>query len=81
MRYAEYTDTKEKDMSVARVTEIIASSRESFEDAAKKGLKRSSKTLKNVKGAWVDGQKVTCDSEGNIREYRVILKVSFVLED
>ena len=68
-------------MSVARVTEIIASSAESFEDATRKGLKRASKTLKNVRGAWVEGQKVECDPNGHIREFRVILKVSFVLED
>ncbi len=68
-------------MSVARVTEIIASSRESFEDAVKKGLKRASTTLKNVKGAWVEGQKVICDSDGNISEYRAILKVTFILEE
>ena len=67
-------------MSVARVTEIIASSTESFDDAVRKGLKRSSKTLKKEKGALVDGQKVTCDSQGHILEYRVILKVTFVLE-
>lgn len=68
-------------MSVARVTEIIASSRESFEDATRQGLKRASKTLKNVRGAWVEGQKASCDAQGNITEYRVILKVTFVLED
>ena len=68
-------------MSVARVTEIIASSRESFEDAVKQGLKRASKTLKNVRGAWVEGQKVSCDPDGHIVEYRVILKVTFVLQD
>jgi flavin-binding protein dodecin len=68
-------------MSVARVTEIIASSNESFEDATRKGLKRASKTLKNVRGAWVEGQKVNCDSHGHIKEFRVILKVTFVLED
>jgi hypothetical protein len=68
-------------MSVARVTEIISSSKESFEDAVKSGMKRASKTLKNVRGAWVDGQKVSCDSDGFILEYRVILKVTFVLED
>ena len=68
-------------MSVARVTELISSSKESFDDATKKGLKRASKTLKNVRGAWVEGQKVSCDSDGHIREYRVILKVTFVLED
>jgi flavin-binding protein dodecin len=68
-------------MSVARVTEIIASSKESFEDATRKGLRRARKTLKNVRGAWVDGQKVSCDSQGHIQEYRVILKVTFVLQD
>ncbi len=68
-------------MSVARVTEIIASSKDSFEDAVKQGLKRSARTLKNVRGAWVEGQKVACDAQGHIQEYRVILKVTFVLED
>lgn len=68
-------------MSVARVTEIISSSSESFEDATKKGVRRASKTLKNVRGAWVEGQKVTCDSDGRITDYRVILKVTFILED
>jgi len=68
-------------MSVARVTEIISSSKESFEDAVKQGMKRASKTLKNVRGAWVEGQKLSCDSDGHILEYRVILKVTFVLQD
>ena len=68
-------------MSVARVTEIIASSTESFEDATRKGLKRASKTLKNVRGAWIEGQKAECDATGHIKEFRVILKVTFVLED
>ena len=68
-------------MSVARVTEIISSSQESFEDATRKGLRRASKTLKNVKGAWVEGQKVSCESQGHVKEFRVILKVTFVLED
>lgn len=68
-------------MSVARVTEIISSSSESFEDAVKRGVRRASKTLKNVRGAWVEGQKVTCDSDGRITEYRAILKVTFILED
>ena len=68
-------------MSVARVTEIISSSPESFEDAVRQGLKRASKTLKNVKGAWVEGQKVSCDAQGHVIEFRVILKVTFVLEN
>jgi flavin-binding protein dodecin len=67
-------------MSVARVTEIIASSKESFEDATRQGLKRACKTLKNVRGAWVDGQKVSCTPQGQIQEFRVILKVTFILE-
>lgn len=68
-------------MSVARVTEIIASSPDSFESAVRKGMKRANKTLNNVRGAWVEGQKVVCDSDGNIKEYRVNLKVTFVLAD
>lgn len=68
-------------MTVARVTEIISSSTESFEDAVRQGVRRASKTLKNVRGAWVEGQKVICDGQGHITEYRVILKVSFVLEN
>ena len=46
-------------MSVARVTEIIASSKKSFEDATEKGVKRACQTLKNVQGAWIQDQKVT----------------------
>ena len=67
-------------MSVARVTEVIASSNKSFDDAIQIGVARANKTLKNVKGAWVQDQKVVIDG-GNIREYRVNLKVSFVLND
>jgi flavin-binding protein dodecin len=68
-------------MSVARVTEIIASSKSGFDKAVEKGMKRASKTLKNVRGAWVDGQKVIVGKDGEILEYRVILKVTFVLDD
>lgn len=68
-------------MSVARVTEIIASSKKSFEDATQKGVKRACETLHNVRGAWVDGQKVSVNEQGEISEYRVILKVTFVLKD
>lgn len=65
-------------MAVARVTEIIASSQDSFEDALRKGIKRASKTLKNVEGAWVKDQKVICKN-GKVVEYRVVMKVTFVL--
>ena len=67
-------------MSVARVTEIIASSRKSFEDAVDVGVDRACRTLKNVSGAWVQDQKVVIE-DGKVTEYRVTLKVTFVLED
>lgn len=67
-------------MSVARVTEIIASSKKSFDDAVEQGVDRASKTLKNVESAWVQDQKVVVRG-GKIAEYRVILKVTFILED
>lgn len=66
-------------MSVARVTEIIASSTKSFEDAVKSGIKRANETLDNIEGAWVKDQKVVCD-DGKIVEYRVVLKVTFILK-
>lgn len=67
-------------MSVAKVTEIIASSSKGFDHAVQKGIKRASKTLKGIKGAWVEGQKVVVEG-GEVVEYRVTLKVTFVLKD
>lgn len=67
-------------MAVARVTEITSSSKKSFEDALQEGIKRANQTLKNVKGAWVQEQKVIVDN-GKIKEYRVNMKISFILED
>ena len=67
-------------MSVAKVTEISATSTKGFEDAIKAGISRATKTLKNVKGAWVNGQKVEIEN-GKIKNFRVDLKVTFVLED
>jgi len=67
-------------MSVARVTEITSSSSISFEDATKTGIERANKTLQNVKGAWIKEQKVMIDN-GKIVEYRVTMKVTFVLKD
>jgi flavin-binding protein dodecin len=66
-------------MSVARVTEIISSFSKSFDDAVENGVERASKTLKNVKSAWVQDQNVVVDN-GKITEYRVVLKVTFILE-
>jgi hypothetical protein len=67
-------------MSVAKVTEIIASSNKGFDDAISNGIKRANKTLKNIKGAWVKDQQVTV-KDGDITEYRVVMKVTFVLKD
>ena len=67
-------------MTVARTTEITASSSKSFEDAVKKGIKRYAETIDNVEGAWIKEQKVVVN-DGEISEFRVTLKVSFVLKD
>lgn len=67
-------------MSVAKVTEITSSSKKSFEDAIEKGIARAHKTLRNVKGAWVQSMKVKCE-DGKVSEYRVDMKVTFVLTD
>jgi dodecin len=67
-------------MSVAKVVELISSSSVSFEDAINQGVARACKTLEGVKGAWVKDQKVSID-DGKVVEYRVTLKVSFVLGD
>lgn len=66
-------------MSVARVSEIKASSKKSFQDAIEAGLARANKTLKNVRGAWVKEMEVECGKNGKIAEYRVLMKVTFVL--
>ncbi len=68
-------------MSVAKVTEITASSTESFDDAVRSGLARANKTLKGIKGAWVQQMTVDCDGNGTISAYRVNMKVTFLLND
>jgi len=65
---------------VAKVTEIIASSKRGFDDAVESGIARASKTLKGIRGAWVDNMKVVVE-KGKIVEYRVNMRVTFVLED
>lgn len=67
-------------MSVAKVTEVISSSKKSFEDAVAKGVKRASKTLKNVRSAWVKDQEAVVD-DGKVVLYRVTMKITFVLND
>ncbi len=67
-------------MSVAKVTEVIASSKKSFDDAIEEGVARASKTLENVRSAWVQDQQVSV-VDGKVAEYRVTLKITFVLKD
>jgi flavin-binding protein dodecin len=76
----EFNKNKESFMSIARTTEITSSSSKSFEEAIKKGISRYSKTIDNVEGAWIKEQKVVVKN-GDISEYRVTMKVSFILKD
>ena len=67
-------------MSVAKVTEISATSSKSFEDALQQGIARASRTLRNVRGAWIKEQHVRCDG-GTVVEYQVNMMVTFVLDE
>lgn len=67
--------------TVARVTEISASSTKSFEDAISTGIKRATQTLRNVSSAWVKEQKITLDGDGKITGYQVHMLITFVLDD
>jgi flavin-binding protein dodecin len=67
-------------MSVAKITEISASSNTSFEDAVQKGIDRADKTLDKVKGAWINEMKVDVE-DGKVTAYRVNMKVTFILKD
>ncbi len=67
-------------MSVAKVTEITSSSKKSFEDAIESGIERACKTLDKVTGGWVQEMKVEVD-DGKISEYRVNMKLTFILKD
>jgi len=66
-------------MSIARITEITASSGKSFEDAVEKGIARAAETIQGITGAWVESQKVTV-KDGQIDQYRVNMKVTFILK-
>lgn len=67
-------------MSVARISEIQSSSKKSFQDAMEQGVRRANKTLRNVSGAWVKDQRMVI-AKGKVVEYRVLMKVTFVLDD
>lgn len=67
-------------MAIARTTEITATSPKSFEHAVQEGIERASKTLREIRSAWVQDQEVVC-ANGKITEYKVRLRVTFVLTD
>ena len=67
-------------MSVAKVSEISSTSAKGFEDAVQQGLARASKTLRNVRSAWIKEQRVTV-TDGRVSEYQVNMMVTFILDD
>ena len=67
-------------MSIARITEISSTSEKSFEDAIESAVTRATKTLRNVRGAWVKEQQIKIDN-GRIVEYQVNLMITFVLDE
>ena len=67
-------------MSIAKIIEVNASSKTSVEDAVKVGLKKTAETVKGIKGAWVNEIKVVTDDSGNITEWRVNLRITFVVQ-
>ncbi len=67
-------------MSIARITEISSTSTKSFEDAIQSGVTRATKTIRNVRSAWVKEQQIRIDN-GSIVEYQVNLMITFVLDE
>ena len=67
-------------MTVAKVSEISATSTKSFEDAIQQGLNRAAKTLRQIKSAWIKEQQVRCEG-ARITEYQVNMMVTFVLDE
>ncbi len=68
-------------MPVARVTELSATSEQSFEDAINVGIKRATSTLRGVESAWIKDMNAMIDGNGNISAYKVNIAITFVLED
>ena len=67
-------------MAVAKIIELNASSTQSMEDAVQSGLRKAAESVKAIKGAWVKEVKVVTDGDGNIQEWRVDMKVTFVVQ-
>ena len=75
-----WRNDKEEDMSVAKVSEISATSTKSFEEAITQGIERAHKTLRNVRSAWIKEQQVRV-TKGAITEYQVNMMITFVIDD
>jgi len=67
-------------MSVTEVIELSASSSKGIEDAVRHGLEKASKTVKNIKGAWVNDIKVATDNNGAVQEWRVNMRINFEVD-
>jgi flavin-binding protein dodecin len=67
-------------MTIAKVIEVSSSSKRNFEDAVKSGIKRASRTVRNIRGAWIKEQSLSVEG-GKVTEYRVNMLLTFVLDD
>ena len=67
-------------MTVAKIIEISSSSSKGVEDAVREGLRRAAKTINNIRGAWVNDIKVVTDDDGEVSEWRVNMRINFVLD-
>ncbi len=67
-------------MSVTKVIELSASSPKGIEDAVRHGLEKAAKTVKNMRGAWVNDIKISTDADGTIREWRVNMRINFEVD-
>jgi hypothetical protein len=75
-----YHEKRRASMSVTKVIELSASSSKGIEDAVRHGLEKAGKTVKNIKGAWVNDIKVATDSSGAVREWRVNMRINFEVD-
>ena len=71
---------KENTMSVTKVIELSASSTTGIEDAVRHGLEKAGKTVKNIRGAWVNDIKIATDKDGGIKEWRVNMRINFEVD-
>ncbi len=67
-------------MSVAKVIELSSSSSKSMEDAVTSGLKKCAETVKNMKGAWINEIKVVTSADGSVTEWRINMRVNFIVD-